>query len=506
MRLFRAIKRVFVGERPKLKVWNTGYDQYGASTAKRVMQGWVTRSGDPDADIVKNLGKLRERSRDLYMGVPLATGALKTIKTNVVGSGLMPNATIKGDIVGLTDDERAAWEQKAENLWAYWAGSNECDIRRMHTMGTLQGLALLSVLMNGDAFILLPYVDEPGAMFALRVRLLEGDRVDDPRPKPKDADIAGGVEVDENGKPIAYYVANKHPGGGKGQVEFVRVPVFGEKTGRKNILHLMDPERIDQRRGVPILAPVIESLKQLGRYTEAELIAAVINGFFTVFVKSPAPIDAFQAFSDTEQIDGANDGTLELGSGAIVGLAPGEEIQIADPSRPNRNFDSFVTAICRQIGAALEIPFEVLMKHFTASYSASRGALLEAWKMFRAKREWLVKSMCQPIYEEFIAEAVAKGYLEAPGFFDDPLIRWAYTRAEWYGPSQGQLDPLKEVKAAKMRVEEGFSTRAKETAELSGGDFDTYNVQRAKEEQMRRAAGLTGAEGYGIDDGEDEVD
>jgi capsid protein len=112
--------------------------------------------------------------------------------------------------------------------------------------------------------------------------------------------------------------------------------------------------------------------------------------------------------------------------------------------------------------------------------------------------------MCQPVYEEFLAEAIARSYLEAPGFFDDPLVRWAYSRAEWHGPSQGQLNPLDEAKAAKVRVEEGFSTRARETAELTGGDFEAYNSQRAKEERMRREAGLSAEGASDPDEGGDD--
>jgi capsid protein len=62
------------------------------------------------------------------------------------------------------------------------------------------------------------------------------------------------------------------------------VPAFGAKTGRRNILHLLYQERIGQRRGLPYLAPVLEALKQLGRYTDAELMAAVVAGMFTVFL------------------------------------------------------------------------------------------------------------------------------------------------------------------------------------------------------------------------------
>ena len=111
--------------------------------------------------------------------------------------------------------------------------------------------------------------------------------------------------------------------------------------------------------------------------------------------------------------------------------------------------------------------------------------------MFRMRREWLVNSFCQPIYEEWLTEAVAKGRVQAPGFFDDPAIRAAWCGADWFGDAQGQLDPLKEANAAKVRVEEGFSTREREAAELTGMKYETIHATRKREEEMRRADGLT---------------
>ncbi|MDP4360842.1 phage portal protein, partial [Escherichia coli] len=73
---------------------NLGYSRHGASTHKKSLRGWFSKAGSPDDDIVKNIDKLRERSRDLFMGNPLSVGAIKTIRTNVVGSGLKLNANI----------------------------------------------------------------------------------------------------------------------------------------------------------------------------------------------------------------------------------------------------------------------------------------------------------------------------------------------------------------------------------------------------------------------------
>ncbi|MFH5187121.1 phage portal protein [Paenibacillus sp. TAB 01] len=486
-----ALKRQV--SRKQLDIMNSGYSHHGASRTKKSLLGWLFGGGSPNEDIIDNLDTLRQRSRDLYMGgAALATGGIKTARTNIVGTGLRLKPAIDGDFLGLSDDEVQDLKRVIEREFNYWAESVECDAARQNNLYELQQLACLSQLMSGDCFALLPIFPRVGSIYSTRIRLLEADRCADPDNK-QGKDIKGGVEVDSNGEVVAYWFVNQHPlGKMEKRKDWARVEAFGARTGRRNVLHLMESERPEQRRGVPILAPVIESLKQLGRYTEAELMAAVVSGMFTVFIESESPESPLgQSIGDEYRIDDDDVNSYELGNGSIIGLAPGEKPTFANPGRPNTAFDGFVTAVLRQVGAALEIPLELLVKHFTASYSASRGALLEAWKMFRMRRSWLASDFCQPIYEEWFAEAVAKGRIPAPGFFDDPLIRRAYTKAEWHGPSAGQLDPLKEATAAKMRVDEGFSTRERETAELTGGDFEMNHRQRVREERMRKADGLT---------------
>ena len=296
------------------------------------------------------------------------------------------------------------------------------------------------------------------------------------------------METDEDGEVIAYHFSKHHPLSYANEpMEWVRVPAYGEKTGRRNVIHIMNRERIDQRRGVPFLAPVIEALKQLGRYTDAELVAAVVNGLFTVFIEKEGPGDGPPigvGIDEEEQVDSEDDNTIELAPGSVIDLNEGEKANTSTPGRPNANFSGFVEAICRQIGAALEIPYELLLKCFNSSYSASRGALEEAWKMFKMYREWLSRDFCQSIYEEWMAEAVAKGRIKAPGFFSDPLRRKAYCKAEWNGPARGILNPVQEVNAAVTRVNNGFSTRQGETMEMTGTDYYA-NVDQLKQEELK---------------------
>lgn len=465
----------------------------GARKDRRATSEWQTSGGSADADLLPDLALLRERSRALDRDAPLARGAINTVVTNVVGTGLAPQPQIDREFLGLSEEEADRWEAAALRIWDLWGASKNCDVRLVQDGVGLQELALRTVLLGGDVLAIKRFRERRGLPLGFCWQLVEGDRLTNPRfvMDGRELDngnrVAGGVEADRDGMPVAYHVLNRHPGDlvGGSPREWTRIPAFSD-SGRRVVLHLYRPMRPDQTRGEPYLAPVIESLKMLGRYSEAELMAAVVGALFTVFVKTQDGEGLGLMDPTTETGAKASDKDMKLASGAIVDLAQGEDITIADPGRPNQAFDGFVLAVLRQIGVALELPFEVLNKHFTASYSAARAALLEAWKFFRSRRQWLAAEFCQPSYAEVIGEAVMRGMLTAPGFFDDPMIRAAWLGTDWVGPTAGQINPKDEIDAARERVALGVSNRAIEAQEITGRSWETIHRQAVKERRMRK--------------------
>lgn len=466
----------------------------GASTSRRSMVEWGVSAGDADTDTLGDLPNLRERSRDLTRNNPLARGAVNTNVTNVIGTGLHLRAQINAEMLGLTEEQAQAWQARAEMEFRLFADALTFDTGRRLNFSAMQDLAFRSMLENGDVFATRSYKKRPGAVYGTHWQLIEADRVCNERREMDTPVLAGGIERNrKTTEALRYHIRVAHPGSILDFEErWVKINAY-DKSGRPNVLHVLPMIRVGQTRGIPYLAPVIESFKQLGRYTESELMAAVVSSFLTVFVKSEggqANLDSMLADGLTGTAPNDPSGDIRLGSGAVVGLAPNESIETVDPSRPNPAFDPFILAILRQIGTALELPFEVLVKHFTASYSAARAALLEAWKYFMTRRVWFARAFCQPIYELFLEEAIAMGRLSAPGFFRDPIIRQAYSQALWIGPAQGQIDPTKETEAAKMRMELGLTTHAEETAALTGTDWDSKLSQIAYEQKVMREIGL----------------
>lgn len=484
----KALKREVA--RKKLSLVNSGYGNYGANATKKAVIGWTHGGGSHREDIEEHISTLRQRSRDLYCGgSTLATGAVKRLRTNAVGTGLHLKSTINEEILGITSEEARKLEETIEREFAHWANSTNCDIERIDNFYQLQQLALLNALLSGDSFALMTTTKRTGSIYDLRIELVEADRVSTPDNETINPLFCEGVEKNANGEVVAYHISKFHPLSFQDREprEWVRVKAFGEKTGRRNVIHVMNRERIGQVRGVPFLSPVIETIKQLGRYTEAEVLAAVINGLFTVFIEKESASDDVpfgEAVPEDMQVDSEDEGSIELAPGAVIDLGEGEKANMVNPGRPNPNFDPFVMAVIKQIGAALEIPYELLIMAFSNNYSASRAAILEFFKVIKMYRAWFVTDFCQPIYEEWLCEAVAKGRINAPGFFNDPIIKDAYCSAEWNGPSAGQLDPKKEVEAAELRVQGGFSTRERETTELTGTDFYKNIKQRKREEEL----------------------
>lgn len=463
----------------------------GARNDRQATKGWNPLSGAADDDLLDDLPLLRSRSRDLQRRSPLALGAINTDVTSIVGTGLALRARPDVGVLHISPDQAEAWRATTEREFRSWAeNAVACDQAATLNFYSQQALALRSSRESGDVFATLPMIERPSSAYALKINLIEADRVCNKDNATDREDLVSGVERDANGAPRAYHIARQHPGALRNRLprEWDIVPAFGERTGRRNVIHLHRKLRPGQTRGIPHLAPVIELLKQISDYSAAELSAAVVSAMFTVFIETESGqgLDLSESGGPATGSERSGD-DVKLGAGAIIDLAKGEKASFANPNRPNSAADVFLQAMMRQLGVALELPYEVLVKHFTASYSAARAALLEAWRYFRAARAWLAEMFCQPIYEAWLEEAVLRGRIDAPGFLDDPALRAAWAGAEWIGDGPGQIDPLKEVEAAQKRIDASLSNHTIETMELRGMDWQEVNAQLGRELAQRKA-------------------
>ena len=465
----------------------------GAGINKAQLSRWLTTPGSPNTDIIPDLRTLRARSSDQMRNSPIAVGAIGQTVNGVVGTGLSFTAQIDHAFLGMTEEEAEAWNEDHDRRFSAWCNSLDCSLERNLNFYGLQELSFRSELERGDIFWLTPLVERPMAGLQLAMQLIEADRVCNPGAKHNTDDLIEGVELDSvTREPVAVHVARLHPAdAGSKKQTWDRVPVRGSKTGRRNVLHSFQPLRPGQVRGVPWIAPILEPLKQLGRWTEAELNAAVTSSTFSVFLRMDPEAfqDIFDEEAQTEIVAQAGKWSGEMESGKAINLLPGEEPVSVAPTRPNPAFDPFWMAMVRQIGMALEIPVEVLILHFQSSYTAARGAMLMAAKFWRRRRDRLITNICEPVHELWLAEEITAGRIKAPGFFNDPIVRAAWCAGVWTGDGPGSLDPQKEVAAARERVELEISTIDAESVAYDGIPWKVKHRQRTKEVAAQKADG-----------------
>lgn len=478
----------------------------GGSSVRRASALWNTSSGSADSDFLPNQEVIRSRSRSTARNNPLAAGAIRTTLDNAIGKGLRCRSRVDHEFLGITPESAKRIERNFDRVFFMWSKTPACDVTHMQSFGGLQRLALQSMLESGDTMVMLPFVPQGQARFPLstKVQLVEADRVSNPNKEFNRPDLVGGVQMDVWGAPQYYWVMEGHPGDTMNAASMFRAMNWKKVRAytsfpaltydRQNAWLMFERSRPGQTRGVPYFAVVLEQLHQIERYTDASLMAAVVGGMFTVFITSPEgdmpplPVASLPFGAQTQEYVQANRARsltdMALDYGLILPLAEGEDVKFADPKQPNDKFAGFIEANLKQAGPGIGLPYEVFTKHFASSYSASRGAVLEAWKFFTYVRCLVVEYFCQPAYETVIAEALLRGFVQAPGFFDDPLTRMAYLGTEWFGPAMGQMDPTKEIEAAARRLQAGVSTYARETVELTGEDWEDTINKRKKEQDM----------------------
>ena len=449
----------------------------GADTG-RFRAAWGPGGGSADQDLLTDLPKLRERSRDLIRNDGIASGAIDGIITNIMGSGIKPQSRIDKDALKIDEDYAARLRNQIEKIWKRWIPFADAGNRL--NFYQIEELEERQRFTNGETIIIPVRKKDSWRPYSLALQSVEADRLATPSDLYGDKSVRSGIKIGKYGEPVKYYIRKTHPGdynyrSFNSSLENFSVYSPRDKFGNPQILHLYHVKRAGQTRGEPFFAPVINLFKDRFEYMEAELVANRIAACFALFIKKNNAMGAAVARSgrteDKKRIEDIYPGMLEY-------LEEGEDIVSFNPNRPGSSFTGFMERILRDIAAGLNIPYEILAKDFSKSnYSNTRAALLEARRFFMEQQTFLASGLCQPSLELLIEEAYLKGELPILDFYQN---RKEYVRTRWVPPGWPWIDPQKEVRASTEAVNNNLSTLADEAA-ARGQDWEENLEQRARE-------------------------
>lgn len=448
-------------------------------------------------EYVTDYWTLRKRSSQLFKDNLYARGLIRRLITNEINTGLTPEAAPDEEIIGLELGDLDDWTETIENRFNLWASSPDlCDWKKEHTLGQIQQIARREALIDGDVLVVLR---TNRANNLPMVQLISGGRVRTPDQTPRQGNyIKHGVEFDAQGRPVAYWVMQE-------DFSYKRVPAYGERSGKRIAWLVFGTERrLDEVRGEPLLSIILQSLKEIDRYRDSAQRKAVINSVLAMFIKKTQdkmgtlPITGGAVRKNVAATAGPAAGGRDFGMTKHVPGVVMEELQTGEEpvgfhsQGTDINFPVFEAAIVNAIAWANEIPPEILTLAFSNNYSASQAAINE-FKIY-LNRVWHLwgETFCTPIYVEWMISETLLGKIEAKGFLEswtDPSkydIFAAWTCVDWYGSIKPSTDTLKQARGAQILVQEGWSTNARESRQISGTKF-SKNINRLAKENRQKA-------------------
>jgi lambda family phage portal protein len=448
---------------------------FNGSLASRLTQDWVNAPIlSADQEIKGSLRILRGRARELSRNNAVAKSYLKILVSNVIGErGIGYQPLVRNN----NDELNKTFNDKIEKAWCEWSQKGNCTVDGKWSMRQVQALALQTVATDGEIFIrMVPGFDNK---YRFALQLIDPDQVDplfyryrsEGNNGRNSNEIRLGVEVDEWGRPVAYHVNPAHPSDLGGSLLRERIPA-------QYVLHLYDPLRVQQTRGIPWFTPAMLEMRMVGGYMEAELVASRVGAAKMGFFEH---VDAvgFEAQNDDAHY------TLEGSPGTFETLPPGLKLSEWKPEHPANAFPAFIKAAIRFIAGALGVSYNALASDLEGvNYSSMRSGLLIERDQWKICQSFLKEGFMAPVFANWMSMALLSGELKLDS--RDPS---RFLEGKWESRGWPWVDPLKDVQASILGIGAGLKTRDHIISE-EGGDVEEVFEQLKQEKELAEAYGL----------------
>lgn len=420
----------------------------------------------PNAAIDGAVAILRRQARDLCRKNHMAATIPQKLAQHVVGTGIVPD---------IGDDEAA-------QVWLRW--TDQADADGACDLYGQQALIMAAVVEAGEVFVRLRLRrPDDGLLVPLQAQVLEADYV----PLDKNEDLGGGriirrgIEYNAIGQRVAYHMYRSHPEDCDRLLinDLIRVPA-------SEVLHIYQPLRPGQQRGISWLGPIMAKLKDVGDFDDAELLRKKTRAMLVGAVQRPirsnqVDLDDLQKlWGGTAEIDGQDAGAAALEPGTMQYLEPGEEVIFNDPAEVGNSYLPFMQTQGRAIATAVNLLYEMV----TGDWHQGNDRLFRAaFNDFRRgiepiQHNLMVFRYCRPLMQRWGQVARLSGAIGEN--VETDMVTWV---------PQGwpYINPVQDATARKIEIRGGWNSR-KRIARERGEDIRAIDAENQADQQ--RAAGL----------------
>lgn len=469
-----------------------------ASTSSNELAGWKPRIESAD-QLVKEKTAVEGRAWNLVFNNGYASGAVQSEKDAIVGAKYRLSAKPDWRLLGISHEDASEWSNQIESAFHLWADDPEgcVDAQRKLNFTQLLRLATATEFIHGEFMCSREWRPDVRSQFATCFQIVEPERVATPYDK-KHKNIVSGVEVDRFGAATAYFVRKGHPAdykiGINNQHKYQRVTKYNA-YGWRNFIHIFEPVKSGQRRGLSYFSSTIQKLKMMDRYEDMELEAAIMSATYAMVLESNFGANSIfdgvsphHSVSDSvgqmlqAKIEHDQSNNISWNGIKIPHLFPGEQLKQIASSHPAKAFEGFESAMLRHIARGWGKSYEQLSGDYTkTTYSSARAAMIEAYRTVTSKRANTPDRLASVIYRLWLDEAISRKLVSLPRNVKDYWPnRQALSRCSWIGSGRGDIDELKAAKANEVKLRTGQTTLQKVAAD-AGEDWQENIEQAARE-------------------------
>ena len=309
---------------------------------------------------------LQGKSRDWERNSPLYAALADGWEQNVVGTGLQFKSA----------SSNPAWNAVADDVYEQWKGV--ADIQSRFGWDNLQGVIARAVFVDGESFIQLTM---EGSFPRVQVIEAHACETPDDRKAEEGKTICDGVQLDGSfARPVGYWFksANKP-----------------QLIDAKNVIHIFEPGRIGQFRGIPYCAPALNVIHDLHDLRDLEMKAAKDAAELSTIIKTASGEMPTALATMAQKFATAAPGGSSVGDskrlwyqtaygGRNMVLQRGDEATQHVPTRPGADTREYWRLLASEICAVSGIPLALIYPE-SVQGTVYRGALDNAAAFFRAK-------------------------------------------------------------------------------------------------------------------------
>lgn len=434
-------------------------------------QKWAGGLSNPSPSLMIDPAGVRAQTRDLSHKSTQAAALINSAVDTEIDSGLVLAPEPLHRVLGISQEEAAAWAADVAARFDLWAQSKKASRSGRYNFYQAQRLLSRYNTRDGESFLMFNYSGRADVLSPLQIEVLDPDQIAEDGyvfTRSLGAVPGGdGVIRDEYGEETGYKVWVRE---GPGLTPRLRViPRIGDRSGRVFMTHgVAELEYAGQGRGFSKLGVSIQDLENILDLALAQIKKGINQSNIVLVANGRDPLniggDGVRIMGEAAAEGPAQPTVRRVpetvldrpGSLAII-QEEGETLTPFQNTAPDVSFSAFMEAYFSYVAAASGTSSELARKHFNQNYHSSRATLILCYRIAIQRRYQLGTDHLDPVYEAWLSGEIGAGRVTAPGWLD-PRIRAAWTRHRWNGTGIPNTDPVREASSWRMKIESNVAT------------------------------------------------